>query len=33
MKPNVGAIDRVIRIVLDLALIAGSATGTIGVLG
>ena len=33
MKPNVGTIDRAIRIVLGLALIAGAATGTIGMWG
>ena len=33
MKANVGTIDRVIRIVLGLALVAGAATGTIGVWG
>lgn len=33
MKSNVGAIDRVIRIVLGIALIALAATGTIGLWG
>ena len=33
MKPNVGTIDRTIRIVLGLALVAGAVTGTIGIWG
>ncbi|MFY9326949.1 MAG: DUF2892 domain-containing protein [Georgfuchsia sp.] len=33
MKPNVGSMDRVIRIVAGLALVAGAATGTIGMWG
>lgn len=33
MKSNVGGIDRVLRIVLGLALIAMTLTGTIGVWG
>ena len=33
MKPNVGTVDRVVRIVLGLALVAGAATGTIGAWG
>ena len=33
MKSNVGGIDRILRIVLGLALIALAATGTIGVWG
>lgn len=33
MKPNVGGIDRVLRIVLGLALIALTLTGTIGAWG
>ncbi len=33
MKSNVGGIDRVLRIVLGLVLIALAATGTVGVWG
>ncbi len=33
MKANVGGIDRVLRIVIGLALIAMAATGTIGAWG
>ena len=33
MKSNVGGIDRILRIVLGLALIAMTLTGTIGVWG
>lgn len=33
MKTNVGGIDRILRIVLGLALIALAATGTVGVWG
>jgi hypothetical protein len=33
MKTNVGGIDRILRIVLGLALIALALTGTIGVWG
>ena len=33
MKPNVGTIDRVLRVVVGLALITLAATGTIGVWG
>lgn len=33
MKSNVGSIDRILRIVLGLALIALTLTGTIGVWG
>ena len=33
MKSNVGGIDRVLRIVLGLGLIALAATGTVGVWG
>jgi hypothetical protein len=33
MKSNVGGIDRILRIVVGLALIALAATGTIGVWG
>ena len=33
MKSNVGGIDRILRIVLGLALIALTLTGTIGVWG
>ena len=33
MKANVGGIDRILRIVLGLALIALTVTGTIGVWG
>ncbi len=33
MKANVGGIDRVLRIVIGLALIAMAATGTVGVWG
>jgi hypothetical protein len=33
MKTNVGGIDRILRIVLGLALIAMTLTGTIGVWG
>jgi hypothetical protein len=33
MKTNVGGIDRILRIVLGLALIALTLTGTIGVWG
>ena len=33
MKANVGTIDRVVRITAGLALIAGAATGTIGLWG
>lgn len=33
MKPNVGGIDRVLRIVAGIALIALAALGTIGVWG
>ena len=33
MKSNVGGIDRILRIVLGLALIALTVTGTIGVWG
>ncbi len=33
MKCNVGGIDRVLRIVVGLALIALAATGTVGVWG
>ncbi|MDR2881579.1 MAG: DUF2892 domain-containing protein [Azoarcus sp.] len=30
MKPNVGCIDRILRVTLGLALIALAATGTVG---
>jgi hypothetical protein len=33
MKSNVGGIDRILRLVIGLALIAGAATGTIGAWG
>lgn len=33
MKANVGGIDRIARIIVGLALIALSATGTVGVWG
>jgi uncharacterized membrane protein YfcA len=33
MTKNVGAIDRTLRIVIGLALIAGAATSTIGLWG
>ncbi len=33
MTKNVGGIDRILRIVLGVALIAGSLTGAIGVWG
>lgn len=33
MSRNVGTIDRVLRIIVGLALIAAAATGTIGVWG
>lgn len=33
MTTNVGAIDRTLRIVIGLALIAGAATSTIGLWG
>jgi len=33
MKSNVGGIDRILRLVVGLALIALAATGTIGVWG
>ncbi len=33
MKSNVGGIDRVLRIVMGLVLIALAATGTVGVWG
>jgi hypothetical protein len=33
MKANVGGIDRILRIVIGLALIAAAATGTIGAWG
>ena len=33
MSRNVGTIDRVLRIIVGLALIAGAAAGTIGVWG
>ncbi|AJP48197.1 membrane protein [Rugosibacter aromaticivorans] len=33
MSPNVGSIDRVIRIVAGVSLVAGAATGTIGMWG
>jgi Protein of unknown function (DUF2892) len=33
MKSNVGGIDRILRIIVGLALIALAATGTIGVWG
>ena len=33
MKTNVGGIDRILRIVIGLVLIALAATGTVGVLG
>ena len=33
MTKNVGGIDRILRIVVGLALIAAAATGTIGVWG
>ncbi len=33
MKSNVGGIDKILRIVVGLALIAMAATGTIGVWG
>ncbi len=33
MKPNVGTIDRAVRIVVGLALVAAAATGTIGMWG
>ena len=33
MKTNVGGIDRVLRIIVGLALIALAATGTVGVWG
>lgn len=33
MTKNVGGVDRILRIVVGLALIAAAATGTIGVWG
>jgi membrane-associated protease RseP (regulator of RpoE activity) len=33
MKSNVGGIDKIVRIVIGLALIALAATGTVGVWG
>lgn len=33
MKTNVGGIDRILRIVIGLALVAGAATGAIGLWG
>lgn len=33
MKPNVGSIDRIARIVLGLALLAATLTGYVGVWG
>ena len=33
MKSNVGGIDRIIRIVVGLALIAAAATGAVGLWG
>lgn len=33
MKPNVGTIDRIVRITLGLALITATLTGNIGVWG
>lgn len=33
MKPNVGSIDRALRIVVGLVLIALAATGTVGIWG
>lgn len=33
MTPNVGGIDRVLRIVLGIVLVALAATGTVGVWG
>jgi len=33
MKSNVGGIDRILRIVIGLALIAAAATGTVGAWG
>ncbi|NWG73136.1 MAG: DUF2892 domain-containing protein [Rubrivivax sp.] len=33
MKPNVGGIDRILRIVVGLVLVALAATGTIGAWG
>jgi hypothetical protein len=33
MKANVGGIDRILRIVIGLALIAAAATGTVGAWG
>ena len=33
MKPNAGTIDRALRIIAGLALIALAATGTVGVWG
>ena len=33
MKSNVGGIDRILRIVVGLALIAAAATGAVGVWG
>lgn len=33
MKTNVGGIDRILRVVLGLVLIALAATGTVGVWG
>ena len=33
MKANVGSIDRVVRIVVGIALVAGTATGAIGTWG
>ena len=33
MTKNVGGIDRIVRIVVGIALIAAAATGTIGVWG
>lgn len=33
MKSNVGGIDRILRIVLGLALIGATLTGTVGVWG
>lgn len=33
MTKNVGGIDRILRIVIGLALIVGAATGTIGLWG
>lgn len=33
MKSNVGGLDRILRIVVGLALIAAAATGTVGLWG